>query len=424
MTAVIGILNRNGIALAADSAVTVTGGNNKKIYNSANKLFTLSKYHPVGVMIYDSSTFIGTPWETIVKLYRKKLKDYKFDTLNEYKIDFLKFIKGNNYFAPPSEQLFNLKQFCFWQFQTIRDYIYTQLTPGKTEPELKSEFLIKLEEKLDADIASYVGATNILIDFNTYTIEQFKAYCAAELNDAMDQSYEGIALTPNLRDKHIQLYFDHLRTTNFIGFQTGLVFAGYGDKEIFPSLESVLIADAFDSKLRYYYGTTEKITHAMGGSIVPFAQTDVINMFIKGIDPLIDRTYNAVFQDFLSEFKNEIVKVVEPADQALADKIKAIDISAIAIKFKEKIIEVQRVKQIQPTVDTVAILSKEDLAEMAESLIYLTYLKRRISSEDESVGGPIDVAIITKGDGFIWKKRKHYFKKELNQNFFSTYLKR
>lgn len=33
---------------------------------------------------------------------------------------------------------------------------------------------------------------------------------------------------------------------------------------------------------------------------------------------------------------------------------------------------------------------------MAESLIYLTYLKRRITFAEESVGGPVDVAVISK----------------------------
>lgn len=32
MTAVIGILNKSGIALAADSAVIISGGNGRKIY--------------------------------------------------------------------------------------------------------------------------------------------------------------------------------------------------------------------------------------------------------------------------------------------------------------------------------------------------------------------------------------------------------
>lgn len=63
---------------------------------------------------------------------------------------------------------------------------------------------------------------------------------------------------------------------------------------------------------------------------------------------------------------------------------------------------------IDKLVNTISYLSKEDLADMAESLVRMTYLKRRITSEEESVGGPVDVAVITKGDGFIWLKRKHY----------------
>ena len=73
---------------------------------------------------------------------------------------------------------------------------------------------------------------------------------------------------------------------------------------------------------------------------------------------------------------------------------------------------------IAKLVNTVSYLSKEDLADMAESLVRMTYLKRRITSEEESVGGPVDVAEITKGDGFVWLKRKHYFSAELNPHYF------
>ena len=34
------------------------------------------------------------------------------------------------------------------------------------------------------------------------------------------------------------------------------------------------------------------------------------------------------------------------------------------------------------------------------------------------MGGPVDVAVISKGDGFIWIKRKHYFSPELNIRYF------
>ncbi len=38
MTAEIAIMNRSAIALATDSAVTITGKDNFKIYNTVNKL--------------------------------------------------------------------------------------------------------------------------------------------------------------------------------------------------------------------------------------------------------------------------------------------------------------------------------------------------------------------------------------------------
>ena len=44
-------------------------------------------------------------------------------------------------------------------------------------------------------------------------------------------------------------------------------------------------------------------------------------------------------------------------------------------------------------------------------------LKERVTKPSESVSGPVDVAVITKGDGFIWIKRKHYFDPNLNLRF-------
>lgn len=55
MTAEIAIMNKSAIALAADSAATIgistENGTRRKIYNTSNKLFTLSKYAPVGLRI-------------------------------------------------------------------------------------------------------------------------------------------------------------------------------------------------------------------------------------------------------------------------------------------------------------------------------------------------------------------------------------
>ena len=76
-----------------------------------------------------------------------------------------------------------------------------------------------------------------------------------------------------------------------------------------------------------------------------------------------------------------------------------------------------------PILNVVSGLPRDELASMAEALVNLTSLKRRVTPESETVGGPIDVAIITKGDGFIWIKRKHYFRIELNPQFRENYYR-
>ena len=65
----------------------------------------------------------------------------------------------------------------------------------------------------------------------------------------------------------------------------------------------------------------------------------------------------------------------------------------------------------------VSSLPKEELANMAETLVNLTSFKRKITMDAETVGGPIDVAVISKSEGFIWIKRKLYFDKNLNNHY-------
>ncbi|MEN6623071.1 MAG: hypothetical protein ABFD50_16175, partial [Smithella sp.] len=106
--------------------------------------------------------------------------------------------------------------------------------------------------------------------------------------------------------------------------------------------------------------------------------------------------------------------------QALKDKILAVK-NEILIKFIENMQGYSREKYSSPVLAAVGVLPKEELADMAYSLVNLTSFKRKVSLDAETVGGPIDVAVISKKDGFIWIKRKHYFDKELNPQFIANY---
>jgi hypothetical protein len=72
----------------------------------------------------------------------------------------------------------------------------------------------------------------------------------------------------------------------------------------------------------------------------------------------------------------------------------------------------------RPLQEVVASLPVDEMAELAETLVSLQSLKEKVTSPTESVGGPVDVAIVTKHEGLIWINRKHYFDPEKNPRYF------
>ena len=104
MTSEVAVMNRLGVALAADSAVTVERGDSSKVRDSALKLFKLSKYRPIGVMIYNNASLLGVPMETIIKLFRRELGRKGFDTLGEYGEALIRFLDGNASLFPDTVQ--------------------------------------------------------------------------------------------------------------------------------------------------------------------------------------------------------------------------------------------------------------------------------------------------------------------------------
>ena len=103
MTAEIVVMNRAGVALAADSAATLETKQVHKIY-MVNKLFALSESHPVGIMIYGKPQLLGVPLETVVSMYREKLGAKRSGTLGEYVEDFIKFIEKDKILFPQTLQ--------------------------------------------------------------------------------------------------------------------------------------------------------------------------------------------------------------------------------------------------------------------------------------------------------------------------------
>lgn len=429
MTAVVGILNKHAVAIAADSAVTIGNGEGSKIFNKANKVFTLSKQHPVGIMIYNSASFMGVPWETIIKVYRKQLGETCFDTIDEYQRDFVAFLGTRGFFSNPQDQLDTLNSF----IENVLNHASKSATGERPElqdqssAENRERLLGEVERNLEQIIEIWEPiSANRCVQYVSYSFDDYITYSQQIFTQIQD----------NLQSKQYEVSADFINKLKRASFLilvskenntlfTGLIFTGFGNNEIFPQLIALNVFFAVDNKLRYYVDEQKggEITNKSSGAVCPFAQQDVIDTILSGVDPSLENIFLNNFSAFLKKYNNELLQNIGNENQILKAQIEGLNIDEIIKTLDEENLKIKRERHILPLINAVSNLSKDDLAEMAESLIYLTYLKRRITFAEESVGGPVDVAVISKGDGFIWIKRKHYFRPELNQHFFDNYFK-
>ncbi|WP_426301873.1 hypothetical protein [Arthrobacter sp. R-11] len=74
-------------------------------------------------------------------------------------------------------------------------------------------------------------------------------------------------------------------------------------------------------------------------------------------------------------------------------------------------VAIQQQVQTQLVVPAMPI---QDAIDLAEFLVHATIQYVRFSPGGATVGGPIEIATITKHEGFKWVKRKHYFQAGLN----------
>lgn len=79
----------------------------------------------------------------------------------------------------------------------------------------------------------------------------------------------------------------------------------------------------------------------------------------------------------------------------------------------KKMVELFRIKLMAPLI--VPAMPIQDAIDLAEFLVDLTIKFSRFMPGAATVGGPIEIAAITKHEGFKWIQRKHFFNNELNQ---------
>jgi hypothetical protein len=414
MTSEVVIMNKKGMSLAADSAITSGRDGIQKVYNSANKLFSLSGRHPVGIMIYGAASFMEVPWDIIIKSYRDYLGEKKYDDLKGYAEGLLDFLNEDERFKHKDVE------------SIIIDRTFSDMLK-----QMVKEVEEKIEEHADEDIDDRINEwLTQRTEANLKTMKEMEInFLDIDYTPFKEAFYPLIKeitvelvsqpITDKLQEKLCELAFETVKKDYFSAGSSGIVICGYGEKEIFPHMLNYRLEGFVFGQLKYKKLKKRKISYTSDkkdgtASITAFGQTEMVDSFIRGMEPNMADAVNEIIHKVFVNYYEQIEK--HTGIELTKEQVISLENlgKEVYTSINEAVDEYQQQNYINPLLGVVRSLPKEELAEMTEALVNLTSFKRRVTRATESVGPPVDVAVITKGDGFVWVKRKNYVDPDIN----------
>jgi hypothetical protein len=427
MTAELIVMNKNGLAIAADSAVTVsTGGKTTKVYNTANKLFALSKYRPIGVMIYGSAEIMGLPWEVVIKRYREKLDHDSFQSLDGYIDSFFDYLKRDAF--TPDFYVEYVKQRAVDLFNAIMSDVDIKVEAQIREKgEIEDSEIESIHAKFINDAYNSIRTTQKELKIKNADIAESFANHREVVLGIVNHLLENRPVKGQNKRKLVNACL--LAAIVFPGInKSGLVVAGFGDADLFPCAKAFEIHKILDGNIQFFQTYYANVSLNNTVNIKAFAQSNETENFMDGISQRIHQFLSNEMENVLAgAFVEKVTELLVQdgiVPEAKSDECKSRLGSAgkgVHAYIKSSVDEISHREFSHPVVSAVNFFSPTEMATMAETLVSLESFRQQVTLRSETVGGPIDVAVITRGDGFIWIKRKHYFTPELNHQFFVNY---
>lgn len=361
MTSEILILNKKSIVLAADSAQTI----GEHVYQGIEKIFELSKAPAMAMMTYNNGEFMDIPLSTLIKDYRHNRDFSKLKNMENILNDFIIYLEENT------------KKF--------------------SKPEIKIE----------------------INEFKKYVIKEIKKYGLENLKNRYAE-YETDEILPFLKNECYDIDFYEINGeygipieilkkffSNYLKFNGScIVLTGFNDNEYFPSFIEFNLILNYEGNL--IFEVFNKETNIDVGAIIPFAQKEVIETFLNGIDETVENTIIDYWYDTIEFCFNEFIKEIKKDNPQI--KIDKINLNQIINEnlADQLILTLNDAKNDieEPIFESVRYLSDDELVKIAKILIKITSIKIKLLKQLETVDEEISIAIITKSNGLEWQNGK------------------
>lgn len=416
-------MNLNAVALAADSAMTVTrwvnGVQERRYFKGSNKIFQVSNHHPVGLMVFGTASLQNIPWELIVKEFRMHLKGTSYQSLRGYAEALFDYIRQHPSLFPPArrKELFldEVENTGLALMSIMIKNLKLQEAPADEDGKKKL-----IDDYLDAELA------NVLKDplppiFPAGADDKADADNNAELKAKFDEIVDWAKRKRIHADRSIdagKLQKLAVRTLfrrySKLMSSSGIVIAGYGELDLYPGFHEFSVYGFVLDHFVFDDAGAQSVNVGSSSVIKAFATTQMVDTFLLGFS---EEVYSHVISQYVKSMRALAdtiqqalnVQAVPNLDQHMQDSLKT---------YQQAWTQAVADAHYKPLREVVSSLPVDEMAELAQTLVMLQSLKEKVTSPTESVGGPIDVAIITRHEGVIWISRKHYFDPDKNPRYF------
>ncbi|MEM7180874.1 MAG: hypothetical protein AAF518_08170 [Spirochaetota bacterium] len=371
MSVQLAIINKNAVTLAS---------NKKTIIN-----IRLSEIDPVGIMVYGNPYLMGVHWESLISKYRDMYGDTFHNTLKGYSDEFMEFLQD-------SRELF------LEESQEV--YFY----------EKYSAFIKNLKEKSDHD---KVKLQNII----EYTYERLKKKEKLNMFDVSNHSdgsgfrkysqmvydsIEDVFFEYELGDYYNDMLFNIGRylfsRPSFDNQSSGVIIAGYGNKDLHPSIISYEIDSVIDNTL-IYRQTLSRVCDALNdGNIYQFKFNNIIPLseeidfhFIVYIKTYIQRILNS----YNTHIINTVPQLSEFESTAL-NNLKENIIDNLKKDFDSFIEE----NYVRKMLSSINLMSKGEMVMIAKALLHIIDFKEKNPNEGNLSARSLETVVISRMTGY------------------------
>jgi hypothetical protein len=419
------VMNKSAVAMAADSAVTISGGRSQmiKTFDTANKLFELVKGRPVGIMMFANAEVNGVPWETVIKVFREENRGLCHDTLSGYSDAFLDYLRNTTlaFSTASEEQTFRVLtyQVCLHIANYLQGLIPSCLTSAGRP--IRTRLRAALLEAA-RHVEAFTKAQPLAPWANDLTIDDLRNRYDHIAREVYDSVFSAIPLLARDRRAALDTMIESCRRLDPQPSESGIVISGFGEREVFPSLRSFRIRGRLAGVLLVSTRDSVSISQSNPGDVRTFAQDEIAWGYLTGINSAVRGEIMRYWREWIDNSETKMRDSLGSSSLRLSAntiaEICAVQKTVLDGGFDEFLRHMQTHEDKRfrtPILSSIPFLPKSEMAVFAESLVNLTSIWQRVSVQTaQTVGGEIDVALISLGDGFVWIKRKHYFSTHLN----------